>query len=530
MSANPGQSDLRNAVQMAMDAYRAGQADQAAGIYNSILAQSPNHPAALRGLAMIVRDKGDALGAAQLAHRATQSAPNRVPPHITLARACRMMGWQEEAAAAYKRALELTPNDPGELHLALAQAQLDARQSAEALETYSTLAKLNPGDTTAHAGRALALQRLGRAEEALDLLRMALKVVSYQGIAASVALITAFVRIAPAGGAEDEAIKVVERLCLESRLPQPEMAEFALKGVAAIHERRGEIDKAWALIERANRETYKPWPADQHAQRITEKLQAYSPDRVCGLATTSFDTELPVFVVGMPRSGTTLIEQIIHAHPQAHGCGELSDIWWHTAHLQSVFDDRSFGPTFVDQLTPEALEISAQAYLQRLQSHAPDAKRLIDKLPGNYLNLGLIWQMFPRARVIHAVRDPLDTCFSVHALAFPGEFHYRRNQEALAEYFAQYRRLMEGWAHMFEGRLLEVRYEDLVHEQEDQSRKIIDFLGLAWDDTCLQFWQSGRTVLTASEGQVTQPMYTSSVGRAKRFEAHLAPLIAGLRP
>ncbi len=524
------QVDLRTAIEMGMKAHRSKDYAQAERIYRSILNSQPNQPDALHGLGLIGLAAGDPLGALHFVERAAALAPKSGQPMLTLGQIYRMLGWQEEAVVAIKKASDLMPAGTGELHMLLGQAQLDARQSEEALRTFGVAAALRPEDSAAHAARGLALERLGQSKEAIEMVRAAFRDVEQRGEPLPMTLVVAFVNAAIDAGVEDEAIELVERACEDIDPPAAGVAEFALKTVAKIYDKRGDVDKAWSYIVRGNTTRPAKWAAQDHEKHVADKLESYSPERLGGLAKTKIAAEHPVFIVGLPRSGTTLIEQIIHAHPKGHGCGELTDIWSRTVQLQTMYRDRSFGPSFVDQVTTRSLEISANDHLRRLRKRAPSADRIVDKMPANFLNLGLIWQMFPSARVIHCTRNPLDTCFSTYATPFTGDFVYRRDLGALVHYYGQYRRLMEGWAHMFDGRLIEVNYEAVVHDQEGESRKIMDFLELPWDDAVLRYWEAERVVRTASEKQVREPIYTSSIGRAKAFEAHLGPLIEGLAP
>ena len=513
-----------------MSRHQAGNLVEAEQIYRRIVAQQPNQPDALHGLSLIGLAAGDPLGALRYAERAAALAPKSGQPVLTMGRIYRMMGWQDDAVEALTKASKLMPTGDGELHMLLGQAQLDARDSEDALRTLAVAAALRPDDSAPQAARAIALERLGQSEQAIDTVRQAIKDCAQRGQEPPMTLVAAFMMAAPGAGVADEGIELVEKACAKDELPNPELAEFALKNAARELEKRGDIARAWALIERANAARPAAWAAEEHEAAIGEKIEAYAPDRIESIAKAKVAAEHPVFIVGLPRSGTTLVEQIIHAHPKAFGCGELADMWWRTVSLQTMYGDRSFGPSFVDQITPKVLDIFANEHLRRLRKLAPAADRIIDKMPANYLNLGLIWQLFPSARVIHCTRSPLDLCFSVLATPFTNNFQYRRTQEAMAHYYGQYRRLMEGWSHMFNGRLIEVNYEQLVQHQDSESRRIIDFLDLPWDDVCLRYWEAQRVVRTASEKQVREPIYTSSIGRSKPFEPHLGPLIEGLRP
>ncbi|MBV8634427.1 MAG: sulfotransferase, partial [Burkholderiaceae bacterium] len=225
----------------------------------------------------------------------------------------------------------------------------------------------------------------------------------------------------------------------------------------------------------------------------------------------------PVFVLGMPRSGTSLAEQIIAAHPEAAGAGELP--FWSQAAL-------ALEPLGAGNPGEALVSLTAQ-YLQLLDKLGPGSKRTVDKMPANFQLLGLLHAAFPEARIIHMRRHPIDTCLSIYFQHFNDAYRYANDLENLAHYYRQYRRIMAHWhAVIPRDRLLDIRYEDLVADQESWSRAMIDFIGLPWDPACLEFHRAERTVGTASKWQVRQKIHASSVERWRRYERHIGPLLA----
>jgi hypothetical protein len=237
---------------------------------------------------------------------------------------------------------------------------------------------------------------------------------------------------------------------------------------------------------------------------------------------------VPVFVLGMPRSGTTLTEQIIASHPMVHGAGELPD-------LEAIIQ-RDVGatgrpfPYNVAALDGIKLAAWGRDYVAGLQRRAPGARRITDKMPANFLDIGLIYLMLPKAKIIHVSRNPMDTCLSCFMQLFGN--NYQEHTYDLAElgrYYSDYARLMEHWRSVLpSGAFLDVRYEDVVRDTESQARRIIDFCGLDWHDDCLDFHRSRRSVRTRSVMQVREPIYKSSVERWRAYEKFLAPLLESL--
>lgn len=230
------------------------------------------------------------------------------------------------------------------------------------------------------------------------------------------------------------------------------------------------------------------------------------------------DSERAVLIVGMPRSGTTLTEQIISSHPQVHGAGELAEIG-RAMKLQT-------------ELSKDTMEDIGRAYMEALDKLCPDKDiiRVTDKMPANFQNLGVIASALPNAKIIHCRRNPVDTCLSCYKQNFAGGQYWSYDLDELADEYLRYLDMMEYWREVLPGRFLEIDYEETVSNTEEQARKLIDHVGLEWDDACLEPHKQKRMVLTASRAQVTKPVYTSSVQAWKRYEKQLQPLVRKLLP
>jgi tetratricopeptide (TPR) repeat protein len=251
----------------------------------------------------------------------------------------------------------------------------------------------------------------------------------------------------------------------------------------------------------------------QHIDQIMrsfESMARQSPRHGRGAA--------PIFIVGMPRSGTSLAEQILASHPAVFGAGEVS--FWDTAY-------RNYRQAALKGQTDESLMARMENnYLDQLAAVAPDERRVVDKLPANFLYAGLIHAVFPQARIIHMRRNPIDTCLSIYFQHFETALSYANDLEDLAHYYTEYWRLMKHWrVTLPKDAMLEVAYEELVEEQEASTRKILTFIGLPWDPRCLEFHLTPRTVITASKWQVRQRISTASVGRWRNYEKFLGPLL-----
>jgi len=230
----------------------------------------------------------------------------------------------------------------------------------------------------------------------------------------------------------------------------------------------------------------------------------------------------PIFVLGFPRSGTSLVEQILAAHPEVFAAGELQElrrIW------RELVKTRGRGRVAgLAQLTQVDVNAAADRYLAALEALDSKSPRVTDKMPHNFEQLGLINLLFPHARVIHCIRSPLDTCLSCYATQFGLAHTYAADLTTLGRAYAQYHRLMAHWRAVLDVPMLDVRYEDLVADLDTHARRIVEFAGLPWDAACLRFYDTERAVTTASVAQVRTPIYTTSVGRWKTYAQSLEPL------
>jgi hypothetical protein len=231
----------------------------------------------------------------------------------------------------------------------------------------------------------------------------------------------------------------------------------------------------------------------------------------------------------MPRSGTTLVEQILASHPLVHGAGELEEL------NQIVLDHRNAAgqtiryPDFVPELSRSDLTGIGERYLTAVRRRAPEGERMTDKMPSNFFFVGLIHLALPNAKVIHTIRDPLDTCISCFSKLFTHGQHFSYDLGELGRYYKRYERLMAHWRRVLPpGKVLDVRYEDVVADLETQARRILAYCELPWDDRCLSFHETDRPVRTASVTQVRQPIYKSAVGRWREYEEFLGPLLEAL--
>jgi len=262
---------------------------------------------------------------------------------------------------------------------------------------------------------------------------------------------------------------------------------------------------------------------------IDQTIQTFTPEFVRQHQQDGLYSHKPIFVLGMPRSGTTLVEQILSSHSMIHGAGELHDIPSIGQAIAKATESQATYPSILNKAEPDLVNGFALAYLKRLGTISKHSERVINKHPLNFQHIGLIRLMFPNAQIIHTHRNPLDTCLSCYFQNFTNGQDYSFNLENLADYYSQYHRLMTHWRKLYKGKFLELKYEDLIAQTERSSRLMMKYCQLPWEEACLDFHHSNRPVNTASHQQVRTPIYQHSVNRWKHYEKPLQPFIKRLK-
>ncbi|MCP4040650.1 MAG: sulfotransferase, partial [Gammaproteobacteria bacterium] len=322
---------------------------------------------------------------------------------------------------------------------------------------------------------------------------------------------------------------VIEKLLEQQGLAEEDLMHlhFAL---GKIYDDRESYAKAFEHYRLANGLMRKTFSFDLgiYANDIERLIGQYSLDFFRDNAQLGNSADLPLFILGMPRSGTTLVEQIVSSHPRIHGAGELAFFTNLEQTIAGRITPSTSYPECMADLDEQVAGDIAGEYLMKLRSYSTEARYVTDKMPGNYIQLGLIKLFFPRARIIHCHRNPLDTCLSIYFQHFAKPNSYSYDLRELGKYYSLYEKLMAHWRTLFSGQMLEVEYEELVMNQEKISRRLIDFLGLEWSGRCLSFHENARPVKTASNVQVRQPMYTRSMGRWKNYAEFLGLLMEEL--
>jgi tetratricopeptide (TPR) repeat protein len=521
LELEPDAPDLRNNLGLAYLAE--GRAKDAIAEFQRALAANPLLVRAHYNLGNALRSINDSPGALKHLQQAVALAPDFAEAHNNLGIILQGMGRLEQAMAHYQKALELKPDYP-EAHNNLATALQASDRLEPALEHLEWALSLRPDYADALTNRGNVLAELGRFEEAIP---------SYERAVALAPRrmdyhrnLSAYKRYAPG----DPHLAMLETLARDlSSLGESDQIDlhFAL---GKAWDDLGNHRRAFEHLLAGNRLHRSQVDYDESAaMRLFHAMRAvFGKDVVTEFSGSGAVSSAPVFIFGMPRSGTTLVEQILASHPAVFGAGELPFV------EQSIV--ALLGGSLAAERIPEVLlsmkhgdwRDMGEFYLERVSALSP-AERITDKMPGNFRFAGPIHLALPGARLIHVRRSPLDTCLSCFAKRFSDHHPYAYDLGELGRYYRAYRELMEHWRRVLpEGVMLEVDYEDVVVDLEGQARRLVAHCGLAWDPSCLAFHQNLRPVRTASAHQVRQPVYRTSVGRGRAYGELLRPLLSAL--
>ncbi|MEE9493230.1 MAG: sulfotransferase [Gammaproteobacteria bacterium] len=380
-----------------------------------------------------------------------------------------------------------------------------------------------PGDVTLLRARANILQHQGENDRAYKLLR---PLISSNNIEARAAV--TFARACMVLGLPEEAIPVIENILTDTESLAPKIHWSLLMALGRLLDNVKKYDEAFDCFERGHRLHHVEFDPAGHRQYIEQFKYYFSQQALARLPRSSNQSTKPIFIVGMPRSGTTLVEQIISSHPDVYGAGELSLIGEIAEKLPLSSGRVADYPADIIGLTQQITDDAAADYLSAIEKlSGGNSLRVIDKLPGNFMHLGLISLLFPGARIIHCKRDPLDTCLSCYTQNFSGH-DYIHDLSHLGGFYREYLSLMSHWKTVLPMPVLEVQYEHIIANTEEESGRLIEFCGLPWSDACLQFYENKRYAFTASFDQVRKPIYKTSTERWRHYEKHLSPLIQAL--
>ncbi len=392
-----------------------------------------------------------------------------------------------------------------------------------ALEHSAAAASLAPRNPIIITQRAASLVEAGQEEAALELIRPMLA-----GGATPQPVARVYADIARKTRQEASAAELL--LSILASYPKAGRDAAQLRFQAAeLLERSRRYDEAIEQARLGHDARRRPYDPARNTRLFTGLIEYFSPAVVRRLPCATHGSGRPIFIVGMPRSGTSLVEQILASHPAVHGAGELPTL----NEIACGFNNAPWAggehfPKCLERLSIEQANQLAGRYLARLDDASASARFVTDKLPANFRDLWLVQILFPQAHVIHCIRDARDTCLSCYMTYFDAVNDFAQDLGSVGRYCRDCRRLAAHWRQALDLPILDMPYESLVADLEGHTRRLLDFLGLEWDDRCLRFYENPRYVATASRPQVRKPIYSSSVGRWRHYEKHLAELLREL--
>lgn len=511
---------LERMMNEAIEHHKSGRREEAERLYRTILQQIPDQPDALNLLGVLAVDGGRKDMAVDLIGRAVRKRPTDPNIQNNMGNALYFQRRYDEALEHFEFAIALKP-DFIEAIFNIGRTIRNQGDLVEARHYYDRVLELNPRHALALAGIARTWEDEGAMDKAEEgyiktMTEFPEMSAGYRGLS--------HVRKWKGGEPEIDAMKA--RFEQENARPKERVGMAYALG--KIHDDMKDFDKAFEYYKFANDNSGIEHDHSAVVKQYDDIMRVFTKEFLDENFGHGHPSQQPILIVGMPRSGTSLTEQIFAGHHMVHGAGELEYMARTMRRAFQISNNQMTGPEAYKGLSKEAWRILGYHYLKLVERKAPDSERVTDKMPHNYEQLGLISLALPKAKIIHIKRQAPDTCLSCFMHDF-NEFHsYNRDLRNAGLYYRQYERLMAHWEEVLPIDIFQLSYEDLVMDQEATIRKMLDFCELEWDDNCLNFHKLKRKVVTPSNTQVRQPMYTKSKDRWRNYEKNLGPLLDAL--
>lgn len=479
---------MRGHLEEAIRCHQSGELSKAEEVYQRILEVEPNHSVALHLLGLIAHQIGNNRKAIRLIGKAIENEPNNPMYHNNLGLAFEELHQLQEAVSCYQKAVHLDP-ECFEAYTNMGNALKAQGQLNEATLCHKKALRLKP-DHTESLLNLVQTQRLSD-PDTKELFQLA-EPLTKRTLS------------------EDDSIRLY----------------FALGKLCHDLE---EFDKGFEYWSRANslKRSSIDFDLETHRNYITRTIETFSDEFIGERQSWASDSTVPIFIFGMPRSGTTLVEQILASHPVVFGGGELQFFVQAEEKLPTILETDLTYPECLREMHYKTARNMGKVYIKKtkkLDGLTRNHSRITDKNPYNFLHLGLISLLFPKARFVHCKRHPLDTCLSIYSYNFTTGNHFAYDLKELGLYYREYLKLMDHWKKVVPVNMFEVSYEDLVQCQKKTSKQLLEYCGLSWEPACLEFYKHERPVFTASDWQVRQPIYGTSCGRWKNYDRFLSPL------
>lgn len=486
----PNSGARADSLAQALQHHRAGRIREAEAGYRAILKTEPRNTEALYLLGLAAYRKGQTEAAIEYVSKALSFRPEWAEAHYNLGNLLRERGKLDTAIERYRKAIALQP-DFVEAHYNLGGALRERGRFEEARRCYERVLTLRPDYAGAHRNLA------------------ELKTYS----------------------AEDNQLRCVRRLLTSGSTSAQVRIDLEFALAKALGD-MGAFDEAFSHFLKGNRlkRSELRYDVSEDEACVQEIISVFDESLMARHAHCGCPSDLPILIVGMPRSGTTLVEQILASHPNVHGAGELEDLGKLVLGLRSGSERARRFPQALRDLKREDIMRLGRAYADGLRQRQPRARHVTDKMPSNFFHLGLVRLILPNAKIVHCIRDPADTCLSCFERLFAGGNEFSYDLTDLGRYYRLYWCLMQHWHGLFSENIFTLRYEDLVASPESEIRRLLSSCALPQHDACLRFHETDRPVQTASALRVHQPIDSASVGRWKCFRSYLQPLLDALGP
>ncbi|MBL8828431.1 MAG: sulfotransferase [Planctomycetaceae bacterium] len=539
----------------ALELHRAGQLDHADQLYGQLTSDLPKLAQVVHLRGIVAHSKGQFDLTIQFASQAAALDPSNTEYHNLLGSGYYHAGRYEEAIVAFQQAILTQPTN-ALAHANAALALQAAGRFHESLATALKAVELRPDLRGLRGTVGISLVRLGRHREAIHHFLAALEVDPkhvlnwmnlghlYKELGEFELSRQAYQRVlalAPNDGDAILGLALIRKhtredlgwcVQLEQLLLRPQLTvndrysiHFAL---GKIYEDIGHYAVAFSHFQKAHAVTAHPYDRSTCVQRFQSQRDFFTPEWFANRRGFGNESTAPIFIVGMFRSGSTLVEQTLASHSLVHGAGELPDMERLYGELPKITGGREF-PRCLDALTATQTLGLANDYLNRRRVEMGDKPAFTDKMLVNFWNLGLIALLFPRAKIIHCLRDPLDTCVSCYMNRFTDRPDYAQTLSDLGFYYQHYVAMMNLWRRVLPLPILDVAYEDMVLDQTGTTRRVLEFCELPWEESCLHFHESGRPISTSSDWQIRQPLYKSALSRSQRYAPYLGELHEALK-
>ncbi len=513
-------SPVRDALAKASQLHQQGKFEEAEKIYRQVLAKEPENVDALRMLAMIAAAANKPDDCERLLRKVISLAPDFALAQLDMGRTLKEQDRFEEAIYHFRKATTLEPGN-AQAHFLLGGVLAPAAQTEQAAQAYKDALTHNPNHAAALLGLGHVLKTLGQQEAGIQAYRDCIKLKPENGETYwSLANLKTF------SFSEEELNKMIEMV--EGKQLEPQSEVNFLFALGKAFEDRKDFDQAWQYYDEGNQKqraliNYDPVLTEVQNDDL---LDVYTREFMAEFMGKGNPDASPIFVLGLPRTGSTLIEQILASHSQVEGTSELPYIGRACSSLNRNRADGINYPQAMRELQPENLVALGQLYLDKAKMHRQEGTPyFIDKMPNNFPSAGFIKLILPNAKIIDTRKHPFDACLGNYKQLFAKGQNFTYDLTDIGEYFLQYERLMDHWDTVMPGEILHVQYEDTVMDFENTVRRIFDFCGLPFEEACLNFHETDRAVRTASSEQVRQPIYTGAINRWRYYENHLEELI-----